>query len=194
MDDIEEPIFEEGEFEGVEGDPEGDFIEEYEVGPEVIGDTYEEIERRKEEMGAMSSEEQEKFVEQISFIYETLQDAGDDVCGDELRNALQNQDMESISEDCMEKVQAAARKHQYVTNDKINQQRKQLGRQEKTPEQLEIESSIRYQISVFLVLVFGAIAFYIYYMQKKFEAYPTEAKKKLSKKKMQKLMAKSKSR
>merc|ERR1712146_479795 len=145
--------------------------------------TPEEIESRKQEMGTMSSEEQQKFVEQITFIYETLQDANDEVCYNEFQNALQNQDMESISEDCMEKVQAAARKHQYVTNDKIKQQRQQLGRKEKTPEELEIERAIRYKMSVFLVLVFGAIGFYIYYMHKKFEAYPTPAKKKLSKKK-----------
>merc|ERR1712146_100913 len=125
--------------------------------------TPEEIESRKQEMGTMSSEEQQKFVEQITFIYETLQDANDEVCYNEFQNALKNQDMESMSEDCMEKVQAAAKKHQFVTNDKINQQRQQLGRKEKTPEELEIERDIRYKMSVFLALVFCYWFLYLLY-------------------------------
>lgn len=181
MDDIEEPILDEEE----EG-----FIEEYEVEQEVIGDTIEEVDARREEMG-MSSEEQERFVQQITFIYETLEESNDVKCYDEFQNALKNQDMESLSEDCMEKVQSAARKHQYISGDKQYQQRQQKGYTPKTPEEIAEDNSIRFQMSIVVAILIGAVGFYIYYVNMQFQG-TSAPKKKLSKKKLQKKMQQNK--
>merc|ERR1712146_528560 len=115
--------------------------------------------------------------------YEALEEANDVKCYEEFQNSLKNQDMESLSDDCMEKVQAAAAQYKFInSNNNAYQDKRQ---RPKTQEEIDQDNAIRFQMSIVVAVLIGAVGLYIYYINKQLEGISTP-RKKLSKKKMQK--------